>query len=107
MARCFVILSGPSCVGKGLPVFLFPLSKSEILDLRASYADVDCYVKNLMLHKIAVRARFQGEDLTPAVIAGNRDRAADAPKELRFAHQYTYVLANHDGEGNPNPAYAL
>ncbi|MFC1780846.1 hypothetical protein ACFLZ8_01100 [Planctomycetota bacterium] len=55
-----------------------------------------------MLNKLAVRNRFQGKKLIRAAIADNIMRARDAYSELQDAQNYTDVLVNHDGEGNPN-----
>lgn len=63
---------------------------------------LDDYLTDMMLHKLAVRTRFQGKDLSKEVADDNLSRAETAYSELRAAHNYTHVLVNHDGEGHPN-----
>ena len=90
---------------KGLDIvtlFLSPLGRQEMVDLRRAEVDVVDYLSKVMLHKLMVRAQFQGQTLGASIIADMATRARESPEELRSASHYTHVIVNHDGEGNPN-----
>jgi guanylate kinase len=83
-------------------IFLSPLGKQEIIDLKQVGVDTVHYLSQIMLHKLTVRARFQGKKINEALFADIIMRANEAPEEIRNASNYNYIIVNHDAEGNPN-----
>jgi len=83
-------------------IFLSPLSKQEIEDLKCAGICVKDYVVRIMLHKQLVRARFHGKRLSDRLLSDIVARAEDAFTELQRASKYSHVIVNHDGEGSSN-----
>jgi guanylate kinase len=83
-------------------VFLSPISREEIEDLKAADIDLEGYLYQIMLHKQLMRARHHGKIVDACFIDDAIDRAGDSFSELESACMYSYVIVNHDGEGSPN-----
>jgi len=84
-------------------VFLSPVSRLEIRELKAEETNLETYIATLMMQKLTLRSRHQGVDVfNNKVIEDNIQRAMDAYSELRNAHNYTHVIVNHEGESHPN-----
>lgn len=83
-------------------VFLAPLSQPEMDDLKAAQVNLADYLIDVMLHKQLARARYHGKPLTAAFVADALIRARDTVAELASRGQFSHVIVNHDGEGNPN-----
>ncbi|MBW8034772.1 MAG: hypothetical protein FVQ79_03735 [Planctomycetes bacterium] len=81
-------------------LFLSPISRVEIEDLKAANVDVADHVRKLMISKQLARAKYQGKKA--AVSEDIEERAADTYKELQYACSCDRVIVNHDGEGSPN-----
>lgn len=83
-------------------VFIAPISRIEIEDLRSAGVDLSQYLTCLMLHKQIFRARYQGKPVDATLFNDARSRSEDTISELRSACKYSHVIVNSDGEGNPN-----
>ncbi len=81
-------------------LFLSPISRIEIEDLKADNVDISSHVRQLMVGKQLARTRYQGKK---AVLNKDIDqRATDAYNELFYASKCDRVIINRDGEGSPN-----
>lgn len=81
-------------------LFLSPISRIEIEDLKADNVDVARHVRQLMVAKQLARKRYQGKK---AILNEDIDaRATDAYNELLYACKCDRVIINRDGEGSPN-----
>jgi guanylate kinase len=81
-------------------LFLSPLGRDEIDDLKVQAVDLPTHVKQLMIQKQLARERFQGKK---AIMTKNVDeRATVAYDELCYACMCDRVIVNHDSEGSPN-----
>jgi len=87
-----------------LDVFMSPLSRREILDIkdRLGTRKLPSLITRLMKRKLLRRARRQGAPLTDNVLRDLDIRARSACGELAMAHRFQHVLPNHDGEDSPN-----
>jgi guanylate kinase len=85
-----------------LSIFLSPLSRQELLDARARGASLADVVAGVMRAKLIGRTHAQKGTLTDADLAEVERRCASAFRELGFAHEFDYVLVNHDGEDSPH-----
>ncbi|HZK06000.1 MAG TPA: hypothetical protein VFC82_09160 [Actinomycetaceae bacterium] len=84
-------------------VFVTPFSEEEITWLSMAGVAATDYVRDVMIEKQLLRARFMGRtSLAAAEIGDIRNRAADAFSEMQSARFYTDVIVNHDGEGHSN-----
>lgn len=83
-------------------VFLSPIGKQEIEDLRTAGVALDDYLTQIMLHKQLVRARYQGKTIDTKLVDDALGRAKDTIAEVRSACKYSHVIVNRDGEGSPN-----
>ena len=84
-------------------VFISPLSPEEITDLYAIGVDICQYVTSLMINKQLQRARLFGKDVSSEEeIRDIMKRASDTYEEMQSMNQYTSLIINRDGEGNPN-----
>jgi len=83
-------------------VFLSPISRAEIEDLKMAGIDPEKYLFQTMLHKQFVRARYHEKTVDVCFIDDAVKRAGDSFSELASACKYSYVIVNHDGEGSPN-----
>lgn len=85
-----------------ISIFVSPLGRQEIEDLKKASVSLKEYLTQIMLHKQLVRARYQGKEVNAKFISDALSRARDSLSELSSACKYSYVIVNHDGEGNPN-----
>ena len=83
-------------------LFLSPLRRQEIDDLKKAGVSLEEYLTQIMLHKQLVRARYQGKEVDAKLINDALSRARDSISELKSACKYSHVIVNHDGEGSPN-----
>ena len=87
-----------------LGVFLSPLSREEILELRdpARNLFLPELVTELMRRKLLRRTTRQKTHLSAADLATIERRASSAYGELQLARHFQYVIPNHDGEDSDN-----
>ena len=87
-----------------LSVFLSPLSREEILDLRAPERNVSLptLVTDVMRRKLLRRTRRQKLELSLKDLENIETRASSAYVELQEAWHFDYVIPNHDGEDSDN-----
>lgn len=83
-----------------LSVFLSPLSREEIIFLRAPERNVSLpdLVTDVMRRKLLRRTRRQKGELSSKDLDNIERRASSAYRELQEAWHFQYVIANHDGE---------
>jgi guanylate kinase len=87
-----------------LGVFLSPLSQEEILFLKTPerHGAVPELVAEVMRRKLLRRTQRHKGELSLQDLETIERRAASAYGELREAHQFAYVIPNHDGEDSEN-----
>jgi len=87
-----------------LTVFMAPLSRAEIIQLRDSDAEGNLHgqIAELMKEKLTHRARKMWSRLTAQRKAAIATRAESAYGELQKAHRFDFVIVNHDGEESSN-----
>lgn len=87
-----------------LAVFLSPLSREEILELRdpARNLSLPDLVTELMRHKLLRRTTRQKTHLSAADLATIERRASSAYREMQLAWHFQYVIPSHDGEDSEN-----
>jgi guanylate kinase len=87
-----------------LSVFLSPLSREEILELRDPARNVSLpdLVTELMRRKLLRRTTRQKTHLSAADLATIERRASSAYGEMQLARHFQYVIPNHDGEDSDN-----
>jgi len=87
-----------------LSIFLSPLSREEILYLKAPERNIllPDLVTDLMRRKLLRRARRQKLELSAKDLENIETRAAGAYRELKEAWHFEYVIPNHDGEDSDN-----
>ncbi len=87
-----------------LSVFLSPLSRDEILFLKAAEPSVSLpdLIADVMRRKLLRRTRRQKGELSLGDLQNIEKRAASAYRELQEAHHFEYVVPNHDGEDSEN-----
>jgi guanylate kinase len=83
-------------------VFLSPIGRDEIEDLKTAKIDLENYLFQIMLHKQMIRNRFHGRSIATPFLEDAGGRARDSISELKDACRYSQVIVNHDGEGSPN-----
>jgi guanylate kinase len=83
-----------------LSVFLAPLSREEITELKRPDRSVSLpdLVTDVMRRKLLRRTRRQKLELSGADLTNIEKRAASAYREMQEAWQFEYVIPNHDGE---------
>ena len=98
------LMSGRAAfAGAMLSVFLSPLSREEVLHLRAQQGvSLPDFVTDVMRRKLLRRTTRQKGVLSLRDMEEIERRASSAYGELRFAHLYQYVIPNHDGEDSEN-----
>jgi guanylate kinase len=87
-----------------LSVFLAPLSREEILELREPARNLslpDC-VTEIMRRKLLRRTKRQKTELSAADLATIERRASSAYGEMKLAWRFQHVIASHDGEDSDN-----
>jgi guanylate kinase len=87
-----------------LSVFMSPLSRDEILFLKAAEPRVSLpdLVTDVMRRKLLRRTRRQNGELSLKDLENIERRASSAYRELQEAHHFPYVIPNHDGEDSEN-----
>jgi len=87
-----------------LSVFLSPLSKEEIIYLKAPERNIllKDLVTDVMRRKLLRRTRRQKGELSTKDLENIERRAGSAYAELQEAWHFDYVIANHDGEDSDN-----
>jgi len=85
-------------------VFLSPLSKDEINELRDQPKSISLQdsVTEIMRHKLIRRTQRQKGTLSEVDLSDIATRATSAYPEMGMAHFFDYVLPNHDGEDSEN-----
>ena len=87
-----------------LSIFLSPLSKEEVLYLKAPERNISLQilVTDIMRRKLLRRTRRQKGELSAPDLENIEKRASSAYSELQEAWHFQYVIANHDGEDSDN-----
>ena len=86
-----------------LSVFMSPLSREELLYLKAEpSASISGIVTDVMRRKLLRRTRKQKGELSLNDLENIEVRASSAYHELKEAHNFQFVLPNHDGEDSEN-----
>jgi guanylate kinase len=87
-----------------LSVFMSPLSRDEILFLKAAEPRVSLpdLVTDVMRRKLLRRTRRQKGELSLRDLEDIERRASSAYRELQDAHRFQHVIPNHDGEDSEN-----
>ena len=100
-----VLLSHPSLARiNKLSLFMSPLSRDEFLSLKKAEPAVSLpdLVTDVMRRKLLRRTRKQKGELSLKDLENIERRASSAYAELKEAHQFQYVIPNHDGEDSEN-----
>lgn len=89
---------------KRLSVFLAPLSKQEIIYLKAPERNISLldFVADVMRRKLLRRTRRQKIELSLKDLEDIERRASSAYHEIKEAWHFEYVIPNHDGEDSDN-----
>ncbi len=89
---------------KRLSVFMSPLSRDEIIFLKTAEPKVSLHelVTNIMRRKLLRRIRRQKGKPSLSELEDIEIRASSAYYEMQEAHNYQYVISNHDGEDSEN-----
>ena len=89
---------------KKLTLFISPLSREEILYLRAPERHVVLseLITDIMRGKLLRRSRRQKGELSLQDLKDIETRASSAYRELQEAWHFKYVIPNHDGEDSDN-----
>lgn len=87
-----------------LSVFLSPLMKEEIEELKSRQPKVDLpgFVRDMMRRKLLRRTQRQKGILSLADLENIEVRAASAFGEMQSAWRFDHVIPNHDGEDSDN-----
>jgi guanylate kinase len=87
-----------------LSIFLSPLSREEIVFLKAPERNVSLpnLVTDIMRRKLLRRTRHQKLELSAKDLENIETRATSAYVELKEASHFDYVIPNHDGEDSDN-----
>jgi guanylate kinase len=87
-----------------LSVFMSPLSRAEILFLREPERNVslEALVTDVMRRKLLRRTQRQKGALSLPDLEEIERRSGSAYSELKKAHLFEFVIANHDGEDSDN-----
>lgn len=87
-----------------LSIFMSPLSRDEILFLKAAKPGVSLpdLLTDIMRRKLLRRTRRQKGELSLKDLENIERRASSAYSELQDAHHFQYIIPNHDGEDSEN-----
>jgi guanylate kinase len=87
-----------------LSIFLSPLSRAEIAELKAPerHLDLPSFVADIMRRKLLRRTQRQKAILSLKDLEDIERRCTSAYREMTMAHQFQHVLPNHDGEDSEN-----
>jgi guanylate kinase len=100
-----VLLTHPSLAQiNKLSLFMSPLSRDEFLSLMEAEPAVSLpdLVTDVMRRKLLRRTRKQKGELSLKDLENIERRASSAYSELKEAHQFQFVIPNHDGEDSEN-----
>jgi guanylate kinase len=89
---------------KRLSIFMAPLSRNEIIFLKAVKPEVSLpeLVTDIMRRKLLRRTRRQKGEISLKDLENIERRASSAYTELQEAQNFQYVIPNHDGEDSEN-----
>ncbi len=92
-----------ACTNK-LSIFVSPLSREEIVYLRAPERNVSLpdMVTDIMRRKLLRRTRRQKQELSAKDLEDIETRAGSAYREMKLAWRFQHVIPNHDGEDSDN-----
>ena len=99
------LLTHPRLAGVDrLSVFVSPLSKEEIIYLKAPERHVALpdLVTDVMRRKLLRRTRRQKSEFSAKDLENIEKRASSAYRELKEAWHFDYVIPNQDGEDSDN-----
>ncbi len=87
-----------------LSIFLSPLSKEEILELKDPAKNIDLkeLLAEIMRRKQLRRKKRQKVEISLNDLQDIEKRVTSVYKELSMAWQFDYVIPNHDGEDSDN-----
>lgn len=86
-----------------LSVFMSPVSRDEVQFLKhAPGVSLPDLVTDVMRRKLLRRTRRQKGELSLEDLENIETRASSAYRELQDAHEFQYVIPNHDGEDSEN-----
>lgn len=87
-----------------LSIFLSPLSKDEILELKNPTRNLDLpkFFSEIMRRKQLRRKAKQKSEISLIDLEDIERRVASVYQELSMAWQFDYVIPNHDGEDSDN-----
>jgi guanylate kinase len=87
-----------------LSIFVSPLSKEEIVFLKAPERNISLpdLLTDLMRHKLLRRTRRQKQELSAKDLEDIETRASSAYRELQEAWHFDHLIVNHDGEDSDN-----
>lgn len=88
--------------GEVCTVFLSPLSEGDISLLKSKGIDVKAVVTDVMRRKLLRRTTKQKAVLSLKDLDDVERRCSTAFEEMQSAHDYTWIIANHDGEDSDN-----
>ena len=100
-----LLQTSPALAGVNrLSIFMSPLSRDEILFLKAVEPSVSLpdLIADVMRRKLLRRTRRQNGELSLRDLEDIEKRASSAFRELQDAHYFQYVIPNHDGEDSEN-----
>lgn len=81
-------------------IFISPFSKNEMLSMGKRCAAET--IKKIMKKKLLRRAARYKVPRNRALLLDIEKRAGSAPREMKEAYKYEFVLPNRDGEDSPN-----
>ncbi len=88
---------------ESLTVFLAPLSKTEIDNLKSrKEINLEKTITDIMRRKLLRRTQKQKSILSLADLENIETRAKSAYKEIKEAYLFDFIIANHDGEDSEN-----
>jgi len=89
---------------KRLSIFISPLSKEEIAELRAQDKNISLQdlLTDVQRRKLLRRTTRQKQILSLKDLEDIEKRASSAYRELQQAWHFDHVIANHDGEDSDN-----
>ncbi len=87
-----------------LSVFLSPLSREEISELKALGRDINLsdFITEVMRRKLLRRTQKHKTNLSLVDLKNIETRAASAVSEMQLAWRFNHVIVNHDGEDSDN-----
>lgn len=87
-----------------LSIFLSPLSKEEIMELKDPVRNIDLpkLMAEIMRRKQLRRKARQKDEISLYDLEDIEERVTSVYKELNMAWQFDYVIPNHDGEDSDN-----